>query len=59
MCNGTNFSNTFMQAEQAGFKFNFDKDTFFEGGATFYTYSGTVGKMAIPPGGLDGDVLRA
>ncbi len=39
----TNFSNTFMYAEQAGFKYNFDKDTFFKGAATFYTYSGTVG----------------
>ena len=39
----TNFSNTFMYAEQAGFKYNFDKDTFFKAAATFYTYSGTVG----------------
>ncbi|MCE0524207.1 MAG: putative porin [Methylacidiphilales bacterium] len=38
-----NFSNTFMYAEQAGFKYNFDKNTFFKAAATFYTYSGTVG----------------
>jgi hypothetical protein len=38
-----NFSNTFMYAEQAGFKYNFDEHTFFKGAATFYTYSGTVG----------------
>jgi hypothetical protein len=40
---GPNFSNTFMYAEQAGIKYNFDKNTFFKGAATFYTYSGTVG----------------
>jgi len=43
---GTNFSNTFMYAEEAGFKFNFDKTTFFKAGAAFYTYSGTVGTSA-------------
>jgi hypothetical protein len=39
----TDFSNTFMYAEQAGFKYNFDKNTAFKAAATFYTYSGTVG----------------
>ncbi|HEV3273199.1 MAG TPA: putative porin [Candidatus Methylacidiphilales bacterium] len=45
----TSFSNTFMYAEQAGFKYNFDKDEFFKAAATFYTYSGTVGNS--PTGG--------
>ena len=40
--NSTNY-NTFMYAEQAGFKYSFDKDTYFKGAATFYTYSGTKG----------------
>jgi hypothetical protein len=40
---GTSFDNTFMYGEQVGFKYNFDKDTFFKGAATMYTYSGTVG----------------
>ena len=44
-----NFSNTFMYVEQAGFKYNFDKNTFFKAAATFYTYSGTVG--TDPTGG--------
>ena len=39
----SSFSNTFMYAEQAGFKYNFDKNTFFKAAATMYTYSGTVG----------------
>ena len=30
-----------MYGEQIGFKYNFDKDTFFKAGATMYTYSGT------------------
>ena len=40
---GSNTSNvnTFMYAEQVGFKYNFDKDTFFKAAATMYTYSGT------------------
>jgi hypothetical protein len=38
-----NYSNTFMYAEQAGFKYKFDENTFFKAAATFYTYSGTVG----------------
>ena len=42
----TSFTNTFMYAEQAGFKYNFDKNTFFKAAATFYTYSGTVGQLA-------------
>jgi hypothetical protein len=41
--NGQNFSNTFLYAEQAGFKYNFDKTTFFKGAVGFYSYSGTVG----------------
>lgn len=45
----SSFSNTFMFAEQAGFKYNFNKDTFFKGAATLYTYSGTVGNN--PNGG--------
>jgi hypothetical protein len=40
---GANFSNTFMYAEQIGFKYNFDKNTFFKMAPAFYTYSGTVG----------------
>jgi hypothetical protein len=43
--NSSNY-NTFMYAEQAGFQYNFDPDTFFKGAATFYTYSGTVGSAA-------------
>jgi hypothetical protein len=39
--NNTSNSTTFMYAEQAGFKYNFDKDTFFKAAATIYTYSGT------------------
>lgn len=39
----SSFDNTFMYGEQVGFKYNFDKDTFFKGAATMYTYSGTVG----------------
>ena len=38
--------NTFMYAEQAGFKYNFDKNTFFKGAATMYTYSGTSGNAS-------------
>jgi hypothetical protein len=38
---GTSNVNTFMYAEQVGFKYNFDKDTFFKAAATMYTYSGT------------------
>jgi len=39
--NNTSNVNTFMYAEQIGFKYNFDKDTFFKAAATMYTYSGT------------------
>jgi len=39
----SSFDNTFMFGEQIGFKYNFDKDTFFKGAASMYTYSGTVG----------------
>ncbi|HEX4140725.1 MAG TPA: putative porin [Candidatus Methylacidiphilales bacterium] len=43
--NSSNYT-TFMYAEQVGFKYNFDKNTFFKGGATMYTYSGTVGSAS-------------
>jgi hypothetical protein len=49
---GTTFSNTFMFAEQAGFKYNFDKNTFFKAGATLYTYSGTKSAGPTTIGGL-------
>lgn len=49
--NTTNY-NTFMYAEQIGFKFNFDKDTFFKAGATMYTYSGTKGSNVTTVAGL-------
>jgi hypothetical protein len=51
---GNNTSNytTFMYAEQAGFKYNFDKNTYFKAGATFYTYSGTKGSNITTVGGL-------
>jgi hypothetical protein len=39
----TGFANTFMYGEQVGFKYNFDKNTFFKMGASIYTYSGTKG----------------
>jgi hypothetical protein len=39
-------SNTFMYGEQIGFKYNFDKDTFFKGAASIYTYSGTDGSSS-------------
>jgi hypothetical protein len=39
----SSFNNTFMYGEQVGFKYNFDKNTFFKGAASMYTYSGTVG----------------
>ena len=43
---GSSNYNTFMYAEQVGFKYNFDKDTFFKGAATIYTYSGTDGSSS-------------
>jgi len=49
---GTNFSNTFMYGEQVGFKYKFDKNTFFKGAASFYTYSGTVGTTTGTVAGL-------
>ncbi len=49
--NTTNY-NTFMFAEQVGFKFNFDKDTFFKAGATMYTYSGSKGSNVANVAGL-------
>jgi hypothetical protein len=53
--NGTSFNNTFMYGEQIGFKYNFDKNTFFKGAATFYSYSGTQGNGATTVGGLYSD----
>jgi len=47
-----NISNTFMFAEQAGIKYNFNKDTFFKGAATFYTYSGSYGTNTTSVAGL-------
>ncbi len=45
--NGTyNPSNVFMFAEQAGFKYKFNKDTYFKAAATFYSYSGTTASTA-------------
>ncbi len=41
-----------MYAEQIGIKYNFDKNTFFKAGATFYTYSGTKGTAATTVAGL-------
>lgn len=52
--NSSNYS-TFMYAEQVGFKYNFDKDTFFKAGATMYTYSGTKGSNITSVGGLYSD----
>jgi len=54
---GSSSSNytTFMYAEQVGFKFNFDKDTFFKAGATMYTYSGTKGSNITSVSGLYSD----
>jgi hypothetical protein len=37
----SNFNNTFMFAEEAGFKYKFNENTFFKAAANFYTYSGT------------------
>ena len=41
-----------MFAEQAGIKYNIDKDTYFKAAATFYTYSGTASNGATTVGGL-------
>jgi hypothetical protein len=38
---GTNYDDIFMFAEQVGFKYKFDENTFFKAGATMMTYSGT------------------
>jgi hypothetical protein len=43
---GSSNYNTFMYAEQVGFKYNFDKNTFFKAAATMYTYSGTDGSSS-------------
>jgi putative porin len=47
-----NFSNTFMYAEEVGFKYKFDESTFFKGAAAFYTYSGTQGNTETTVAGL-------
>jgi hypothetical protein len=54
---GSGISNytTFMYAEQVGFRYNFDKDTYFKAGATMYTYSGTKGSGITTVGGLYSD----
>jgi hypothetical protein len=39
--NPSNFGNTFMFAEQAGFKFKFDDNTAFKAAGTMYEYTGT------------------
>jgi len=49
---GSSFNNTFMFAEQAGFKYKFNEDTFFKAAATFYTYSGTQSTSATSVAGL-------
>jgi hypothetical protein len=49
---GSTFANTFMFAEQVGFKYNFNPDTFVKAGATMYTYSGTKGSGATTVAGL-------
>lgn len=41
-----NFDDTYMLAEQIGFKYDFDKDTFYKMGFTFYTYTGTESASA-------------
>jgi hypothetical protein len=53
--NGTSFNNTFMYGEQVGFKYNFDKNTFFKGAATFYSYSGTQSSAATTVSSLYSD----
>jgi len=45
-------STTFMFAEQVGFKYNFDKNTFFKGAATIYTYSGSHNTNTATVAGL-------
>jgi len=48
----SSFNNTFMFAEQVGFKYKFNDDTFFKGAAGFYSYSGTQGNGATTVAGL-------
>lgn len=50
--NNSTFGNTFMFGEQAGFKYNFNKDTFVKFGATMWTYSGTKSTGATTVAGL-------
>jgi hypothetical protein len=49
---GTNYDDIFLFAEQAGIKFQIDKNTFFKGAATFYTYSGSNQGAATTVAGL-------
>jgi hypothetical protein len=44
---GSDNYDTFMFGEQVGFKYNFDKNTYFKAGATLYTYSGTSGNNSV------------
>ncbi len=53
----SSFDNTFLYGEQIGFKYNFNKDTFFKGAASMYTYSGTVGNSNT--GGTVGGLYSA
>jgi hypothetical protein len=47
-----NFNDVFMFAEQVGFKYSFDENTFFKGAGTIYTYSGAVNGAATTVAGL-------
>ena len=47
-----NYSDTFMFAEQAGFKYKFDDNTFFKAAGTVYTYSGTRSNNETSVAGL-------
>jgi hypothetical protein len=49
---GGNYSEIFMFAEQVGFKYKFDENTFFKGAGTIYTYSGTKNGNNATVGGL-------
>jgi hypothetical protein len=48
----SNFPNTFMYAEQIGFKYKFDDNTSFKAAATMYSYSGTESTSATTVAGL-------
>ncbi|MEJ0000626.1 MAG: putative porin [Verrucomicrobiota bacterium] len=49
---GTTNYNTFQFGEQIGFKYNFDRNTFFKAAATMWTYSGSKGTNATTVAGL-------